>query len=151
LTTLIFSIRAEQTSEDGSSINTNPVYFDIRFSNVCNFRCRICGPWSSHSWFNDAKVVGYDNGNLRLTKAIDDLSSFFEQLKKILPQTEEIYFAGGEPTLMEEHYALLDLLLVQGLTKINLQYNANFSTLELGLNLFSTAGKSLKTFLCALV
>lgn len=42
------------TQKDGSLPGVKPVYIDIRFSNVCNFKCRICGPWSSSQWHNDA-------------------------------------------------------------------------------------------------
>ena len=34
--------RVNQTLKDGQIPGTTPVYFDIRFSNVCNLRCRIC-------------------------------------------------------------------------------------------------------------
>jgi radical SAM protein with 4Fe4S-binding SPASM domain len=49
---------ALNTNKLGEIGSTPPVYFDIRFSNVCNLRCRICGPWSSSSWFSDAVKLG---------------------------------------------------------------------------------------------
>ncbi|MEM7635142.1 MAG: twitch domain-containing radical SAM protein, partial [Pseudomonadota bacterium] len=39
-----------------------------------------------------------------------------------------IYFAGGEPLIMDEHYALLRLLHDRGQTGIKLSYNTNLST-----------------------
>ena len=115
---------------DGSLENAPPVYFDIRYSNFCNFRCRICGPWSSNTWFNDARAMGMSENSLRLTHAIDNEDEFFEALKAYLPQAEEIYFAGGEPLLMEQHYRVLDMLIELNATHVYLRYNSNFSTFE---------------------
>src|SRR5579864_1540050 len=40
------------TDENGNlPPEIKPVYWDIRFSNFCNFRCRICGLWSSSKWY----------------------------------------------------------------------------------------------------
>ena len=135
---------------DGS-IDAEPVYFDIRFSNFCNFKCRICGPWSSSSWFREAEELGWVEGKQRLTQAVEDEDAFFEQFKKYLPHIEEIYFAGGEPLMMDQHYRILDMLLEAGLTNTYLRYKTNFST-------FSYKGKDIiedywkkftNIFLCA--
>ncbi|MDB5282354.1 MAG: hypothetical protein JWO06_1429 [Bacteroidota bacterium] len=142
--------RVNATDKIGNCPNTQPVYFDIRFSNFCNFKCRICGPWSSNSWFNDARIMGMNPNSLRLTKAIEDEDGFFAVFKNYLPFTEEIYFAGGEPMLMEQHYRVLDMLLEMGLTKTYLRYNTNFSTFEFrGKSIFDYWKKFENIFLCA--
>jgi sulfatase maturation enzyme AslB (radical SAM superfamily) len=41
-----------------------------------------------------------------------------------------VYFAGGEPLIMKEHYYLLDQLLALGKTDVRIQYNTNFSELR---------------------
>ena len=33
----------------------SPIYLDFRFGNVCNFRCRTCGPMASTSWIKEFK------------------------------------------------------------------------------------------------
>ena len=43
---------------------------------------------------------------------------------------KEIYFAGGEPLVTEEHYLLLDYLIENRITNLRLRYNTNFSILE---------------------
>ena len=142
--------QVNSTNADGSSDGTAPVYFDIRFSNFCNFKCRICGPWSSSSWFQDARELGWVNEDIRLSKAIEDEDAFFKQFEHYLPQVEEIYFAGGEPLLMEQHYRVLDLLLNMGLTKTYLRYNTNFSTFEYrGKSIFDYWKQFDNIFLCA--
>ena len=142
--------RVKNTQSDGRIVNAPPVYFDIRYSNFCNFKCRICGPWSSTSWFNDAKAMGMNENDLRLTHAIQDEDRFFEMLEQYLPAAEEIYFAGGEPLLMEQHYRVLDMLLQKGLTKVYLRYNSNFSTFEFkGKSIIDYWKKFENIFLCA--
>lgn len=141
--------RVSQMKQDGS-IAEPPVYFDVRFSNFCNFRCRICGPWSSSSWFNEGRELGWVSKDVRLSKAIEDEDAFFKQFKTYLPQVEEIYFAGGEPMLMEQHYRVLDMLLELGLNKTYLRYNTNFSVFEFkGKSIFDYWKQFENIFLCA--
>ena len=43
------------TAEDGTIKPDNfPLeFFDIRYGNFCNLKCRMCGPTDSHSWYGD--------------------------------------------------------------------------------------------------
>jgi radical SAM protein with 4Fe4S-binding SPASM domain len=107
-----------------------PIYLDIRFSNLCNLKCRICGPWSSSQWHADAVALGMVAASSpALTFAAKDEDALFAQLEPILPEVEELYFAGGEPLFMEQHYRLLDRLIAHGNTRVHLKYNTNFSKL----------------------
>ena len=40
---------------------------------------------------------------------------------------EEVYFAGGEPLIMEEHYRILQRLVEKKMFHVRLKYNTNFS------------------------
>ena len=40
----------ESTNEDGSIHEFKMKYLDIRFSNLCNMKCRTCGPACSSRW-----------------------------------------------------------------------------------------------------
>jgi radical SAM protein with 4Fe4S-binding SPASM domain len=104
-----------------------PVYWDIRFSNICNFRCRSCWFESSSRWFADAKALNQKVGDQAIIQGVEDADGLFDQLDSLLPHVEEIYFAGGEPLLMDEHYRLLDRLAERGLFDTPLRYNTNFS------------------------
>jgi radical SAM protein with 4Fe4S-binding SPASM domain len=112
---------------DGLAGDARPVFWDIRFSNLCNFRCRSCWHGSSSRWFADAKLLGNTAGDRAIIQGVEDAGGLFDQLDSILPEVEEIYFAGGEPLIMEEHYRLLDILTERGLFDIPLRYNTNFS------------------------
>jgi len=107
-----------------------PVYFDIRFSNVCNFRCRTCWHGASSKWYSDAKTLGRNIGEKAILQNIHDFDIFLEKNGKALLQCEEIYFAGGEPLVTEEHYLLLNFLIKNNATHMRLRYNTNFSKLK---------------------
>lgn len=117
----------QDTSRTGKVRAAKPIYWDIRFSNLCNFRCRICGHHSSSNWFEDAKEIGAVSHDTKVHRGINDFVEVLDQLEMLLPEVEEIYFAGGEPLLMEEHYQLLDLLIRKGKTDMKLRYSTNFS------------------------
>lgn len=127
------SIRQETFERfDYQAIAANPkfpVYFDIRFSNVCNFRCRTCWHGASSKWYNDAKALNTNIGKKAIIKYIDDLDEFILASRNALLGAEEFYFAGGEPLVTEEHYKLLEWLIQNKATKARLRYNTNFSTL----------------------
>ncbi len=117
------------TNKLGEIGNSMPIYFDIRFSNVCNLRCRMCGPWSSSSWFNDAIKLGMIKEDAKaLTYSFENTELFFSQMDELIDSLEEIYFAGGEPIVMEEHYQLLTKLIEKRRTDVRLTYNTNFSS-----------------------
>ena len=101
-----------------------PVYFDIRFSNVCNLKCRTCWHGASSSWYQEAKLLKRNMGDQAIMKSIDDPALFFEQIAKYCDSIEEFYFAGGEPLLMEEHYQVLDFL-IEHKKDVRLRYNTN--------------------------
>lgn len=109
---------------------TQPVYFDIRFSNVCNLKCRICNFSSSSSWYNDDVALGNIHPNTpALTTSMVDEARFYAEFKDQIGSIKEIYFAGGEPLMMEQHYQILNFLIDSGNTKCKLFYNTNLSRL----------------------
>ncbi len=107
-----------------------PIYFDIRFSNVCNLKCRSCWHGASSSWFEDAKKLRTNKGQKAIIKNITDFDRFISKSGPYLLHAQEFYFAGGEPLVMEEHYRLLKWLIKNEVTKIKLRYNTNFTLLK---------------------
>jgi radical SAM protein with 4Fe4S-binding SPASM domain len=103
-------------------------YYDIRFSNLCNFSCRSCGDIFSSNWTKEYKEYGWlpkDHPNV--TYAGRFKTDIWEQTLPHVPYFQEVYFAGGEPLMMQEHWDLLDELIKQGRTDVKLVYNTNFS------------------------
>jgi len=109
-------------------------YWDIRFSNLCNLSCRSCGHIFSSSWYQDqTKLAGpaWAASNKALTFAGKNRVDMWEQLVPHLDYVEQIYFAGGEPLMMEEHYNILDELERRGRFDVRLIYNTNFTQTKL--------------------
>jgi radical SAM protein with 4Fe4S-binding SPASM domain len=126
--------RVLETNEDGSLDRFEMTYWDIRFSNLCNLKCRSCGHIFSSQWYQDqAKLAGGDwkQQNSVLNYAGRTELDMWEQLEPHLDYVEQIYFAGGEPLLMEEHYRILEELVQRKLFHVRLIYNTNFTHTEL--------------------
>jgi len=105
--------------------NPQPIYLDIRFSNICNFKCKTCWHGNSSAWFEEGSKRNASNE--RIIKAF---TNSFDELFEYIDDVEEIYFAGGEPLIMEEHYQVLEELERRELFDIELRYNTNFSNLN---------------------
>ena len=105
--------------------NPEPIYLDIRFSNICNFKCKTCWHGNSSAWFEEGS-----KRNASGERIIKAFTHSFEELFDYLDEVEEIYFAGGEPLIMEEHYQILSELEKRGLFNVHLRYNTNFSKLN---------------------
>jgi MoaA/NifB/PqqE/SkfB family radical SAM enzyme len=120
----------DETAPDGTTDQFKLTYWDIRFSNLCNLSCRSCGHIFSSSWYQDqAKLAGGDwkEKNTVLNYAGRTETDIWEQLIPHLDYVEQIYFAGGEPLMMEEHYNILDELERRGRFDVRLIYNTNFT------------------------
>ena len=135
-----FSGRRSANKHHGHHIKkleTNPfemTYWDIRFSNLCNLKCRSCGHIFSSQWYQDqAKLAGgnWKQKNTVLNYAGRTETDMWSQLEPHLEYVEQIYFAGGEPLLMEEHYRILDELVRRKRFDVRLVYNTNFTHTDL--------------------
>jgi organic radical activating enzyme len=126
--------RTDDTRQDGSLPDMKIAYWDVRFSNLCNFKCRSCGTIFSSNWYDDQsqlvreeKREEWKSLNKRINVAGRHETDMWEQLSEQIGNLEQVYFAGGEPLIMEEHYRLLHALLDAGRTDVRLIYNTNFS------------------------
>ena len=122
----------DDVKEDGTLEKMDLAYWDFRFSNVCSFSCRSCGPQLSSGWYKDTKKMYgslnfEDNFDLIKERTIE----VWDQLEPHFDTVERIYFAGGEPLMMEEHYRILKRLIKMGRSEVVLIYNTNLSTLNL--------------------
>ena len=126
--------RISSTKADGHLEQFEMTYWDIRFSNLCNLKCRSCGHIFSSQWYQDqAKLAGgnWKERNTVLNYAGRTETDMWEQLEAHLDYVEQIYFAGGEPLLMEEHYNILDELVRRKRFDVRLIYNTNFTHTDL--------------------
>lgn len=120
------------TLEDGTCTEMDLKYWDFRFSNLCNFKCRSCGPRYSSAWVPDAKKLGYTyQEKVWNIEGVEDKTNF-DFLEDQMDNVKRIYFAGGEPLLMDEHWHILDKLVENKRFDVKLSYNTNCSVLEYG-------------------
>ena len=122
----------DKTMPDGTLPEMKLIYWDVRFSNLCNLRCRSCGHLYSSNWYDDQiKLAGsdYAKDNKRIFYAGKSETDTWEQMIPHIDYVEQVYFAGGEPLIMEEHYKLLKELIKRKKTNVRLIYNSNFNQL----------------------
>mgnify|MGYP006121784705 FL=1 len=120
----------QKTKLDGSLDEVHLTYMDIRFSNICNMRCRTCGPDLSSQWFEEAVDSKFNRTpEQKILQIRKGNTAFMEQFDPYLHTVEKIYWAGGEPLLMDEHWYIMNKLVEMGRTDVRIFYNTNFSKL----------------------
>ncbi len=115
---------------DGT-VATEFVSLDLRPSNICNFKCRTCNDSYSTKWQEEKEDFYKTNmGVLAFgEEKVESLSKVdFKLNEESMKNIEVLYFAGGEPFVLEEHFKLLDSL--KNKKDISLMYNTNFSILK---------------------
>jgi hypothetical protein len=138
------------TDEDGK-IKTDEIglqYYDIRFGNLCNLKCIMCGPTDSSNWYDDhfelhgsvfrdthGKVILIKNEKDRAVPKEDVYSwhqndQYWSDMEKGIPKINKLYIVGGEPLLIDRHYEFLQKCVDLGYSKnITVEYNTNLTNL----------------------
>ena len=128
-------------------------FIDLKLGNICNLKCRICGSWSSSKWAEEELNYMSKGSDKKSHIAYQWLkqgawprnkdTTFWSNLKQILPNIKYFEFTGGEPWLIEEHFELLNFAASNGYSKnIDIHYNTNATQSILPhLDLFSQFGR----------
>jgi len=132
----------EQTDETGYT-HMEPVSFDYRVSNLCNFKCRMCGEPLSSSWEAEKRKHGLWSAEHQ-PFMVPENKKIIEKFQKDVVEeefwdaicrgiVEEIYWVGGEPLMYEIHWRAMDQLAKDdNLKKVHLRYNSNLSRVRFG-------------------
>ncbi len=99
-----------------------PVALDLKLSNTCNLRCRICGPVASSSWLAeelaargpDADPYLVENRAYFKAAKLVGGSSEPGALERWAPGIQHIEMTGGEPMLSLENRRLVALIVDEG-------------------------------------
>ncbi len=108
---------------------------EIRFSNKCNLRCRMCDPNSSSVIQNlsqEFKDKGWRNKTAEHNTTVCDFKDS-EKLFNLILECRTIQYielAGGEPFLMPEVEWLLDNLIKLRRTNLNIKFITNMTSLK---------------------
>ena len=142
---------AAMAATDATGYTTvKPVSWDYRFSNLCNFKCRMCGDMLSSSWESEQRthgMVDYSNpkNNWMIPVVRNKISKFQDtQIEAEFARAvaehrvEEIYWVGGEPLMFEQHWRYMKQIVDQGDGhRVYARYNTNLSRVEYqGINLY---------------
>jgi hypothetical protein len=130
------------TQPDGTT-TVKPVSWDYRFSNLCNFKCRMCGDMLSSSWESEQRtnaMIDWSNpkNNWMLPKVREEISKFQNtQIEAEFSQAieehrvEEVYWVGGEPLMYEQHWRYMKRIVELGDGPgVYARYNTNLSRVE---------------------
>lgn len=135
-----FLQRIEESKSNNYKMLSMPWYYDLRQGNLCNLKCRSCVPVNSSAieqeyeeiaktdlWFKnhvDSKKLDNSYRNWFLN------ADFNEQMLAEIPNIKMLYFTGGEPTLIEKNFTLLQHCIDIGQAKhIDLLFNTNLTKL----------------------
>jgi len=120
------------TKADGHLDAFQLSYWDTRYSNLCNLACRSCNPGASSSWYGPALEIGRiknDRSPMLIAGRSED--DIFDQIIHHVDHVKQIYFAGGEPSMIDKFYEILEILDAHGRNDVQLTYNINMSRLTL--------------------
>jgi MoaA/NifB/PqqE/SkfB family radical SAM enzyme len=81
-----------------------PLFFDIRMGNICNLKCRMCGPGLSSQIEKDDIASAWvgKSSEIRIGESVDDwpeAADLLTQLKDFSIDAVRLELVGGEPTL----------------------------------------------------
>ena len=145
-----YSQVVEQTDATGYT-TMKPVSWDYRFSNLCNFKCRMCGDMLSSAWESEQRqhnMIDWTNPKNawmrpEVKQKIEQFQSslvekeFFDAVED--HRVEEVYWVGGEPLMYEQHWRAMRRIIELGDGKnVYARYNTNLSRISYnGVDLFS--------------
>ena len=144
-------LQAREHTDATGYTTMKPVSWDYRFSNLCNFKCRMCGDMLSSAWESEQRQHGMidftnpKNNWMRLevkeqieqfqdTQIEQEFADAVEQHR-----VEEVYWVGGEPLMYEQHWRYMQRIIELGDgPNVYARYNTNLSRISYrGVNLFS--------------
>jgi len=114
-----------------------PKTLDLKLSNLCNLKCRICTPFLSSQWIKEIKdlqVLDMGAADSFVGNSKEKFSANIENkgiLKKWAPTIDFLEFYGGEPLMQQEHDEILQIIHDYGKTSnTGLYYNTNSTVLK---------------------
>ena len=153
----------ESTDETGYT-TIKPVSWDYRFSNLCNFKCRMCGDMLSSSWESEqrqhAMIDWTDPKNNWMKPEVKQQIEKFQttQIEAEFAaavedhRIEEVYWVGGEPLMYEQHWRYMQRIIELGDgPRVYARYNTNLSLVSYrGCNLYKDVLVNLRDWqICA--
>ena len=134
---------AMSATDDTGYTTVKPVSWDYRFSNLCNFKCRMCGDMLSSAWESEQRqhdMIDWTNSknNWMIPEVRQEISRFQDtQIEQEFAdavaehRVEEVYWVGGEPLMFEQHWRYMKQIVDQGDgNRVYARYNTNLSRVD---------------------
>lgn len=111
-------------------------YFDLRFGNLCNLKCKSCSAENSSQYEKELHQLKGIEKFIPI-KPVLNMNDWYNTeifLQNILSQKDniqEIYITGGEPTIIEKNYQMLEDLIKSGdANNILIKLNTNMTNIQ---------------------
>jgi len=143
-------LQVMDTTDETGFTSMKPVSWDYRFTNLCNFKCRMCGDMLSSSWESEQRqhdMIDWSNPKNNwmqpvIKKQIEEFqdtqieAEFSQAVEE--HRVEEIYWVGGEPLMYEQHWRYMKRIVELGDgPNVYARYNTNLSRVDYkGINLY---------------
>jgi organic radical activating enzyme len=121
----------ENTNDDGTLKEVNYEFVELRLGNHCNVQCRTCNPYSSSRWLKDWDTVNPERRSLPEFTRVSSFNwpldeDFWTKLLDRSGNLKCLYINGGEPFLIDKHFAFLETLVERGIAKdVEIVYSTN--------------------------
>ncbi len=135
----------DKSRENDYHVDEPPQYLDFRLGTLCNLRCRMCQSQNSSAIYKELKddelytqeerdfVVKHTHWNdfSDYTQPWFDTPEFLEAVEEWLPNVNRLYFTGGEPSIIQRTYWILEKCVELGIAKdIDLVFNSNMTNIQ---------------------
>lgn len=135
----------ERSINNDYRVEDAPMYLDFRLGNMCNLKCRMCQPQNSSQIQKEYKKIEaadpsgaqFIKDNFTWGQFVDNLTNweddpdFLRQVEEWLPGVVKLYFTGGEPTIIERVYWIMEKCVEMGIAKdIELVFNSNMTNIQ---------------------
>ena len=138
------------TYENANKLTGNKIlHLNLNLSNICNFKCRMCGPTYSNAWIPDHNFLAenklphlYINDYDKL-KQIINFDNFFEKYGSSLDNLKSIWVTGGEPFMDDRLIDFVNTLSNYcDISKLDINITTNGSKIDLNkLSAFEKVGR----------
>jgi len=109
-------------------VSSGPLAMDLKLNNVCNLKCRICGPQASSTFLKEYQEqfnITVEGSDYWISNKILGTSNE-EVINKWAEDLIHLEITGGEPMASPENIKVLDLLIKSGNAKnITILLNTN--------------------------
>ena len=133
--------RAYANTDDDGRTSMEPISFDYRLSNACNYKCRMCGEQLSSSWEQEKRKHDCWDPKRDPWMVPETKRKILAFQKDVVEKefahaissgnVEEIYWVGGEPLMWPQHWKYMDQLVREkNAKKVFVRYNTNLSKIS---------------------